>query len=610
MRWVQIDRDYFASNEENVIRLQRQLESIKSGYEWEPKTERVYYSLQIRKIKNTDFRELGYFFYIGDQEERNKKSVDEVYWEDAIEVLSRCEQILYALKYISTSDLIVSVKNDEEETVEIPDEIPSAAARSVLRALREKGLILYLNEEQEYEIEEIFSTALAYYRGDDLHELLDEHDEVDPIRLKEMELRLEKIILEPEEFEQWANNFLLNGDMHDYKWLENVVVDEVIKAMEYRSKQEAQQGNYYYKRPVEDWQVLGSILQEHKISWHAKGIYSALLNSGGFLELSDLEHLGDSSIELLNLYLEELERVELIDYDRTFECVDSGFDEIEKDYTGWEGLEPILNDIRISWGAKGLYLYLKAFPHYYETWVKSVSKEGVRKVRDLLKELQHYNFIHQELDKTPKIDEEYIIQSSSRNEQREQAWYYSSLRPTLLAVYHEGRLDTVFVNAVYGEDKKTALSYAASYGDYEMARILLDVPKIDINHQDSDDRTALHNALYANDIEMVEILLLNNPNINVLAFGGHRPIIIAILNDNLEMLDLLIKSNVNVNAWCMTGPPLSLAVQLEKEEVVERLLLANADPHALSREDMTPLEIAEDKKNEKIVHLISSFLKK
>lgn len=189
--------------------------------------------------------------------------------------------------------------------------------------------------------------------------------------------------------------------------------------------------------------------------------------------------------------------------------------------------------------------------------------------------------------------------------------------------YHEDRSTDITrllltkkarVNAK-NDEGKTALHFAAEYGQKEIASLLLGC-KAEVNALDNEgftplhyaslDRTYrdvadllrshggkddIHGAAKAGDLTTVEALLKSNPD---LVFSkktnGNTPLHYAARWGRLEVMELLLANKADVNARANNGQtPLHSAAFSSWDKITELLLTKNANPNARDDQGWTPL---------------------
>jgi ankyrin repeat protein len=77
--------------------------------------------------------------------------------------------------------------------------------------------------------------------------------------------------------------------------------------------------------------------------------------------------------------------------------------------------------------------------------------------------------------------------------------------------------------------------------------------KNDINVKDTEDRTAFINAVFYNNLTLLDWLIKNNANINLMDKNGYTALHFASQQGNLECVKILLKNNCNVNSLDKDG---------------------------------------------------------
>lgn len=230
MEWTLVDGDYVASNEENVFRLQFTKETINPKENWKLPITFVSYKLQARKIKNIDFRNLGYSFYWGDPEIEDQDSVDSIRWEDDDKIIERAEEILVALRLVERGEL----KKRELDVDPVPPMLPYIASRMIIKQLKRKQLIADLDENQSSIIEDMIMRVFKVYRSYDSSDFMNGQGKIDPIRVHEFELHIKMCMSEPTKYFAggWKEIFDGQRDCHDEEWLNNSLEEEKQEELE------------------------------------------------------------------------------------------------------------------------------------------------------------------------------------------------------------------------------------------------------------------------------------------------------------------------------------------------------------------------------------------
>jgi len=132
---------------------------------------------------------------------------------------------------------------------------------------------------------------------------------------------------------------------------------------------------------------------------------------------------------------------------------------------------------------------------------------------------------------------------------------------------------------VAAEDAR--LSEAAMQGDATLVKSLL-LKKVDVNVAQGDGTTALHWAVYREDLDMAQALIKAGASLNAKTrVGSMTPLFMAAKSGNAAMIDLLLKSGADANVAGSTGTtPLMLAAASGKADAVKVLLARGADVNA------------------------------
>ena len=142
----------------------------------------------------------------------------------------------------------------------------------------------------------------------------------------------------------------------------------------------------------------------------------------------------------------------------------------------------------------------------------------------------------------------------------------------------EGKLDQVRAALARGADvngqsgglNQTVLMWAIMNEHNSIVRLLLEQPTVDLNATDSFEQTALHHAVYENNVEGVQ-LLLADPRLNTANQkdeDGSAPTMLALRRNSLDVLrELVAHPSVDLDTRDEDGLTL---------EEVARLAIASA----------------------------------
>ena len=137
--------------------------------------------------------------------------------------------------------------------------------------------------------------------------------------------------------------------------------------------------------------------------------------------------------------------------------------------------------------------------------------------------------------------------------------------------------------------ERPALADAAERGNTSLVRTLLDA-RADVNAAQVDGTTALHWAVYRDDLETARLLVRAGANVNAVNRFGVPPLSLACTNGNSALVALLIDGGADANASLPGGETvLMTAARTGKLEAVKALLAKGANPNAKERNEQTPL---------------------
>ena len=156
-------------------------------------------------------------------------------------------------------------------------------------------------------------------------------------------------------------------------------------------------------------------------------------------------------------------------------------------------------------------------------------------------------------------------------------------------------------NPDYGTDKLIASSMD---GKTNIVRALVGVG-VDVNAERS-HKTALCEAAYYGNTDIVQILVGNNANQNLLnLYSGLTPLIRAANQGHTEITQILVSNRADLNLTCEDGlTPLIHAAMDGFKKIVQILVDGRADLDSSSRTGRTPLMWAISEKHPKIAQIL------
>ena len=118
-----------------------------------------------------------------------------------------------------------------------------------------------------------------------------------------------------------------------------------------------------------------------------------------------------------------------------------------------------------------------------------------------------------------------------------------------------GELTTVKMLVKAGADvrdtdakRATCLTLAACFGHTDTVHYLLCLPEVDLNHQDSDNYTALHFAVEVKDADVVQVLIDKRADIETRDHAGRSPLHLASISGELVTMKMLVEAGADVRA--------------------------------------------------------------
>jgi ankyrin repeat protein len=162
--------------------------------------------------------------------------------------------------------------------------------------------------------------------------------------------------------------------------------------------------------------------------------------------------------------------------------------------------------------------------------------------------------------------------------------------------------------AMAGAEDNLRLVTAVMKGDRDQVRTLLK-QKVNVNVAAGDGMTALHWAVYKNDIEIARMLVQASANVKAATRReAVVPLYMAATNGNPDIIDLLVKAGADVNGATSSGAmPLMQAAASGDVEAVKKLLDYGADINAKDNvRDQTALMFAAAKNRDSVIQLLAS----
>ena len=99
----------------------------------------------------------------------------------------------------------------------------------------------------------------------------------------------------------------------------------------------------------------------------------------------------------------------------------------------------------------------------------------------------------------------------------------------------------------------TCLLRAAYCGHTDTVRYLLSLPEVDLNHQDSNNYSALHFAVKEKHADVVQVLIDAGAHIETRNAFGHSPLHMASISGELRTVKMLVEAGADVRATDVEG---------------------------------------------------------
>ena len=162
----------------------------------------------------------------------------------------------------------------------------------------------------------------------------------------------------------------------------------------------------------------------------------------------------------------------------------------------------------------------------------------------------------------------------------------------------------VFAAVLSGAAGRPPLVEAARNSDKDALRALLQ-KKVDVNAAEADGSTALHWAVYRDDLESTDLLIRAGANVNSANDLGVTPLWTASLNGSAAVVRRLLEAHANPNAALLAGEtPVMVAARGGYPEVVEQLLAKGANVNAHGARGQTALMWAVAQKHPEVVKVL------
>jgi len=152
------------------------------------------------------------------------------------------------------------------------------------------------------------------------------------------------------------------------------------------------------------------------------------------------------------------------------------------------------------------------------------------------------------------------------------------------------------------------LADAAKTGDVEAVRTLLK-QRANVNEAQGDGMTALHWAVYTNNLDIAKMLVQAGANVKATTrLDSATPLLMAAANANVDMMELLLKAGADVNATSSLGTtPLMQASAAGSVDGVKALIEHGANVNAKDKlKEQTPIMFAAAMNRDAVIRLLAS----
>ncbi|XP_048136308.1 ankyrin-1-like isoform X2 [Rhodamnia argentea] len=134
-----------------------------------------------------------------------------------------------------------------------------------------------------------------------------------------------------------------------------------------------------------------------------------------------------------------------------------------------------------------------------------------------------------------------------------------------------------------------ALHFAATEGNMEVCKYLLEELKLDVDPKDVDGDTPLHHAARSVHIEIAKYLIDRGADPALPNDGGLTVVHYSAGSGNIELMNFLLSKGVNIDCQSTSGSPLIFSAACGQQDAVKFLLEHHANPNAETADRFTPL---------------------
>lgn len=158
------------------------------------------------------------------------------------------------------------------------------------------------------------------------------------------------------------------------------------------------------------------------------------------------------------------------------------------------------------------------------------------------------------------------------------------------------------LSARRAEHGDTALIWAVRQRRPDLVANTVEKYQFPVDDQNYDGETPLFVATMMDWVEATGYLLEKGANPNIARSAGEYPLHVAVANANNDLVELLVREGAWLDVEDGNGEtPLHYAVREENIGALEHLLLSGANPHHLSEDNESPLDLAKAVASEDIL---------
>lgn len=161
------------------------------------------------------------------------------------------------------------------------------------------------------------------------------------------------------------------------------------------------------------------------------------------------------------------------------------------------------------------------------------------------------------------------------------------------------------------QEGNTALMFAASYGYFNIAKLLLD-NKADPNIENfTEGYTPIFDAIRNSHLDVVKLLIKYGADLTITDNLGNTPLLVSIYkNSSNEIISALIEGNSDVNYRNIIDGfyPIIVASIHGNYEICKKLIEYGASKHVVDDNGVTPLKYALDRNDLKLMELLETYM--